>query len=278
MPTQRYLIIGFGVYGISTADHLDPSDPLTILSYHQRHAPSHDVAKIIRTDYDNIQRMKEAICAQRLWTDDERFKPFYHPVGRIVAYDKAAISILNGIDKARSQLGKERRIRYDRAILEEFYGTTNALDDLTFVFNEDDGIVEWAGCMRGRKEAIEKRCRENEGSNILDARVETLMHEGRRITAVVLANGESIETGDTKVTLAAGPWIVELLDKSGIEQPPDWRMPIATGLFAFTLQLSEDQVTFFKGKPSFSHVGHGILPQILQYHRLMVRSGVPASY
>jgi glycine/D-amino acid oxidase-like deaminating enzyme len=272
------LIIGLGVYGISITFYLDPSDQLTILSYHQRHAPSDDVSKIVRIDYANLERMKEAIRAQQFWTDDERFKPFYLPVGRIVAYDETAISILNGIDKARSQLGREKRIRLDRAILERYYGTTNAPDDLTFVFNHDDGMVEWNGCMHGRKEAIGIHCQENQGSNILDDPVEMLMHEGSRITTIALASGERLETGDMKVILAAGPWIAVLLENSGIQQPPNWRMPTATGLFAFTLQLSADQITFFKGKPGFSHVGHGILRHILQSHRLMVCSGVLASY
>jgi glycine/D-amino acid oxidase-like deaminating enzyme len=260
MPTQNHLIIGFGVYGISTALHLGPSARLTVVSYRQACEPSNDIAKIVRVDYDSVQRMEEAIYAQNLWREDARFTPFYRPCGRLVAYDKTTIATLDGIDKARSQLGLNRRQRSNCTLLQKYYGSTNTVDDLTYVFNEDDALVDWEGCMQ----AMEKRCREG-GSEILDTRVDKLIHNKRRITSVALSDGKMIKTGDTKVILAAGPWIAQLLDNSNIEQPPDRRMPTATGLFSFRIQLSEDQKKLFQGKPSFSHIGRGKLLRSLLY-------------
>ena len=255
MSAERYLIIGFGVYGISAALHLLEAKPaqLTILSHHQPQEPSDDISKIVRIDYTRVSRMKEAICAQECWRNDKRFTPFYQPVGRIVAYDNKDISTLNNINNARSELGKEKRNHLGKDILENVFGSTNAPDGLTFVYNKDDGLVEWKGCMQAMRDIIQ-----NKKATIREIPVQKLIHNGERITAVSLVNNERIETEDMKIILAAGPWIMEILERSGIEQPPDSRAPVATGIFAFILQLSDDQRKVFQGKPGFSHIGHGM--------------------
>ena len=75
----------------------------------------------------------------------------------------------------------------------------------------------------------------------------------------MLEDGQSIEAESAEIIVAAGAWTSELLYRSNIEQPPISRRPIATGLFAFRLQLDQEQKEFFKGKPPFSDVGHGTL-------------------
>ena len=67
------------------------------------------------------------------------------------------------------------------------------------------------------KKKIGKRCQKNKRSKLLDVRAEKLIHEERRITAVILTGGEIIKTDNTEVILAAGLWITKLLEKSGIE-------------------------------------------------------------
>ncbi|KAL2014903.1 hypothetical protein VTK56DRAFT_7084 [Thermocarpiscus australiensis] len=54
-----------------------------------------------------------------------------------------------------------------------------------------------------------------------------------------------------------------MLQKSEIKLPPKHRIPVPTGLFAFELELNDEQVEFFKDKPVFSHVGRAeFLPPI----------------
>ena len=111
--------------------------------------------------------------------------------------------------------------------------------------------------MRAMREDVEKR----KDLTIWETQVQELVHNRRRIIAVNLANNTRIETVDRNIILAAGPWISEVLDRSGIEQPPEPRAPVATGIFAFILQLQEDQIESFRGKPSFSHIGYGMTPR-----------------
>jgi len=230
---------------------------LTILSHHQPQEPSDDISKIVRIDYSRVERMQEAIRAQEHWKGDERFRQFYLPVGRIVAYDDKNLPILNDIDDARTQLGMKTRKRLGKSILEEFYGYTKAPDGLTFVYNEDDGLVEWGGCMRAMREDVEKR----KALAIKEPQGQQLVKNRRPINAVTQANNTAIEPVYSNIILAAGRCISQVLDRSGIEQPPEPRAPVATGIFAFILQLQEDQIESFRGKPSFSHIGYGMTPR-----------------
>jgi glycine/D-amino acid oxidase-like deaminating enzyme len=202
--------------------------------------------------------LKEAIYAQQQWKTTNRSKPFYRPVGRIVAYDEPDLPTLDGIDSARSQLGLEIRVRSDKAILERFYGNIETSTNLTFVWNEDDGLVDWRSCMQALTTEIEEYCKKNKASSLREAFAQTLVHEANQINTICLDDGEEIDATGAEVIVAAGPWIAELLERSGIEQAPISGTPVATGVFAFTLQLNEDQTQFFMGKPAFSHVGYGL--------------------
>lgn len=262
MTTEKYLIVGLGVYGASTALHLldaDSQNPseLTVVSHCISLAPSEDISKIIRVDYTSARRMKEAIRAQEHWMNDDRFNQFYLPVGRIVAYDEMRLQTLDEIDQTRLHMGRHKRERLDGSILAKIFGSTGALSKLTFVHNEDDGLVEWEGCMQAMRDSVRERCRENKESVFLETQVQDLVHCGERITAVTLADDRRIGVADKKVILAAGPWITEILERSSIERPPHSRIPIATGVFAFILQLNEEQTLFFKGKPALSQIGYG---------------------
>jgi glycine/D-amino acid oxidase-like deaminating enzyme len=263
MPSKQYIIIGSGVSGTSTTLHLldaveENSTVLTIISRHQSLEPSDDISKIVRIDYATVSRMKEAICAQQHWQNNNRFKPFYQPVGRVVAYDESNLPTLDGIDSTRSQLGLQNRPRSDKAVLEKFYGKIETRTNLTFVWNEDDGLVDWRSCMQALTTEIEEHCEKNKGSSLREVFAQKLVHEENQISAICLDGGEEIDAIDAQVIVAAGPWIAELLERSGIEQPPISRTPVATGVFTFTLQLNEVQAKFFMGKPAFSHIGYGL--------------------
>lgn len=150
----------------------------------------------------------------------------------------------------------QKRERLDHQTFAKIFGPANLHPGLTFVRNDDDSLVEWKGCMQAMQDLVKRHCEEDDGSKMLELQALKLLHEGGRVCAVVLPNEEQIQATDAEVIVAAGPWITELLEKSGIAQPPASRSPVATGLFAFTLQLNEEQILFFKGKPAFSHIGY----------------------
>jgi hypothetical protein len=163
----------------------------------------------------------------------------------------------------------QKRERLDHKTFAKIFGPANLHPGLTFVWNDDDSLVEWKGCMQAMQDLVKRHCEEDDGSKMLELQALKLLHEGGRVCAVVLPNEEQIQATDAEVVVAAGPWITNLLEKSGIAQPPASRSPVATGLFAFTLQLNEEQILFFKGKPAFSHIGYGMFNPVPKNHNLI---------
>jgi len=215
-------------------------------------APSDDQSKIVRVDYANEERMREAQEAQKGWMEGS-FASHYLPRGRVVAYENDS-ETLKSIDQNRKRLGLPARRRGNKDFFELFFGRSDAPDTLTYVHNPDDGLVDWQPCMLEHQEKAKLACR-GTGGQALDSKVESLEHDGKLVTTAVLANGDRIETKDADVVLAVGPWAMELLERSGIQLPPKDRTPVPTGLFAFQLQLNSAQAAYFRDKPMFSHTG-----------------------
>jgi glycine/D-amino acid oxidase-like deaminating enzyme len=263
MSAKRYIVIGSGVFGLSTVLHILPErnakpdrrTDVTLISCPQPEAPTEDISKIIRVDYTSECRMKEAIRAQVCWKTDEIFEAFYQPVGRIVGYSEQRLQTLNTINETRSRLGLEKRKRQEKDVLEKYYGSIDVPEGLTYTYNEDDGLVEWAGCIQKVREVVRERC------TMRDIQIQQLIHKEGQVVAVTFHNDDGInveiDTKDKDVILAAGPWIGEILDRSGIEQPPKSKAPVAVGIFAFVLHLQEDQARRFRGAPIYSQIGQG---------------------
>lgn len=84
-----YLIVGAGVFGISTAYHLIkkyPDASITIVDRDafdaaSRVAASWDWNKVVRADYDDIDYCQLAIEAQDVFKSDPLWKPYFHETG-----------------------------------------------------------------------------------------------------------------------------------------------------------------------------------------------------
>jgi len=215
---------------------------------------SDDYSKIVRADYENLERMKEAQEAQRAWKIGS-WAQHYIENGRVVAHIKDSEAITS-IDRNRVRLGLDLRQRGNKELLETYYGPTSFRDTLIFVFNPGDAVVDWQPCIRQHREAVKKVCLQT-GGQIYKGALHALEHDGREVTAVVLVDGARIETKGVDVVLAVGAWTAEILGRFHMQLPPQGRNPTPTGLFAFRLELNDDQVEFFKDKPVFSHIGRG---------------------
>ncbi|KAI0130518.1 FAD dependent oxidoreductase [Xylariales sp. AK1849] len=252
---RSVLVIGCGMAGISACLHISkecPQRQLSIISYPCSLALSDDLSKIVRIDYDGKERMQEAQTAREGWKRGSFFQ-HYHTHGRIVAYENDS-ETLKQIDCNREQLGLEKRQRGDKSLLEKFFGPSNAPKTLVFVHNPDDAVVDWGPCITEHERIAKEKCHRSGGS-VYDIRMQSLEYDGEQITTVVLANGVHIDTRDLDVVLALGAWTKEVMVQAKVELPPENRIPVPTGLFAFQVKLTDAQIEYFKGKPVLSHIG-----------------------
>lgn len=87
--TYSYLVVGAGVFGVSTAYHLIkkfPDASVTIVDRDafdadSRVAASWDWNKVVRADYDDIVYCKMALEAQDVFETDPLWQPYFHKTG-----------------------------------------------------------------------------------------------------------------------------------------------------------------------------------------------------
>jgi glycine/D-amino acid oxidase-like deaminating enzyme len=257
--TGPLVVIGTGVFGISTAEHMTerwPTRQLFVVSRPSPLAPSDDNTKIIRTDYPSPERTKESIAAQEMWISTSSFSPFYRTIGRLVAYEDDDSATIENINKTRNFLGRAKREILGGEILNKTFGPSDTPTTMSYILNADDAIVDWKACLESARSRVKRACGAS-GGRFFETELLSLEHDEGRITAVLLRGGERLDTTTATVILAVGPWCTEVLDKSSIELPPSGRVPVATAVFAYYLRLKEDQTLFFKDKPIFSHIGRG---------------------
>ena len=252
---KEIIIIGGGTFGLSAAWHLlkDRSNHVTLCDNLDHIAPSRDVSKIFRIDYPGTQRMRDAIRSRDSWTSESVFRSFYHRKGRVVAYSQASIDTLDGIDHARSELCLPVRKRQTIQLMKDRFGSKDVKKDLAMIENEDDAIVDWSGAM----ESLKRDCVE-QGARFQDATVLRMDTDETGKVQIIVTSKGSIDTSNCEIILAAGPWIMPILEASSIEQPPPSRCPIATGIFSFTLELDFDQWEKYRRLPMLSEIGVGM--------------------
>lgn len=88
---MRYLIVGAGTFGASTALHLKqyhPDASVILLDRTPFPCPSaagHDLNKIVRADYEDTLYMELALEAMQQWKTDSELKKYYHETGKLFA-------------------------------------------------------------------------------------------------------------------------------------------------------------------------------------------------
>ncbi|KAJ5806870.1 hypothetical protein N7474_010462 [Penicillium riverlandense] len=249
---DRIIIIGTGLFGLSTADHVRkryPATPLSIISRPSPLAPSDDIAKIVRVDYNNVDRMTEAVELQKQWNNDH-FTDGYRKIGRVTIFEHGDFATIDQINKAREKLSLPRRETSGNELMQDRFGTKTAPESLIYVFNSDDAIVDWELIISQARARARAACVDSGGS-FYESEVTTLVHDNDkgRIIEVVLKNGVRIQTETAQVILATGPWLGQDLATSGISLPPSGRTPTANGLFAYAVQLNDDQAEYFRNRP-----------------------------
>ncbi|KAI5358837.1 putative FAD dependent oxidoreductase, FAD/NAD(P)-binding domain superfamily, MTOX family [Septoria linicola] len=254
---SSYLIVGAGVFGISTAYHLIkkyPNASITVVDRDaydadSRVAASWDWNKVVRADYDDILYCRLALEAQDIFRSEELWKPFFHETGIWWACrSDYAQDVLDNYKK----LGRNADLK---AI-----SISEAKQLFGGVFNEADydGVKEvllnktsgWAAagdCLRAvTKKAIEL------GVKYVVADVQTLEFGSRgECTGVRTAAGQSLSA--THTILSTGAFTSKLLEwsahSSGNKELRAGDRILAAGITTGMTTLNDQDYSSFKDMP-----------------------------
>lgn len=215
---SSYLIVGAGVFGVSTAYHLIkkyPSASVTIVdrdSYDadSRVAASWDWNKVVRADYDDIVYCQLALEAQDIFKTDPLWQPYFHETGIYwICRSEYAQDVIDNYKK----LG--RKAELSAVPVDEARKMFSGLfDDADYsgvkevLVNKTSGWANAGDALR----AVTKRSIEL-GVKYVTADVATLKFEpSGRCTGVKTEKGDVL-TAD-KVVLCTGAFTPRLLEQS----------------------------------------------------------------
>jgi glycine/D-amino acid oxidase-like deaminating enzyme len=255
--SQSYLIVGAGVFGISTAYHLIrkyPNASVTVVDRdaydaETRVAASWDWNKVVRADYDDIVYCQLGIESQDVFKSDPLFRPYFHETGIYwMCRSEYAQQVIDNYKK----LGRSADLQ--AVPIEEarkLYGGLFEEADYTGVkevlVNKTSGWAAAGDCLRAvTKEALRL------GVKYVVAEVVSLASDSTgRTTGVKTAKGETILAAHT--ILSTGAFTAKLLewsakDSGNIELRAGDRI-LAAGITTGMTTLDEKQYANFAKMP-----------------------------
>ncbi|KAL7924690.1 FAD dependent oxidoreductase [Trichoderma austrokoningii] len=234
-PPRSILIVGSGVYGLSTAWALTkrPSyDKTTITivddvrggTFPPGDASSVDTSRIIRADYADPDYAELAALAQEEWRkqgDDELGgQGRYTESGLFLAANESTEPKMSGMGYTKSswanavniamRSGLAHKVRHmeSAGALQDFLGVEGHPGDWGYV----NGLSGWANAGEGMR-WMYGRVKATGRVNFVDGRVEELVTEGARVVGARLSDSQVL-TADV-VFVAAGAWTGCLIDLRG---------------------------------------------------------------
>nr|AFK23394.1 sarcosine oxidase [Cordyceps militaris] len=216
-----YIIIGAGVFGVSTALHLIkkyPNASVTLVDRDafdadSRVAASWDWNKVVRADYDDIIYCQLALEAQDVFNSDPLWQPHFHETGIFwMARDDYANEVIRNYqtlgrkaDLSTVSVSEARKMHGGLFQNADYSGVKNVL------VNKTSGWVAAGDCLRSVTRAAMAL-----GVRYVVAEVATLtLGENGECTGVITKAGESLTASHTIV--CAGAYTPKLLDFSANE-------------------------------------------------------------
>ena len=218
---RSYIIVGAGVFGVSTAYHLIrkyPKASVTLVDRdafdaESRVAASWDWNKVVRADYDDIVYCHLALEAQDIFKSDPLWKPFFHETG---IYWMCRSAYAQDVVDNYKKLGRTADL--SAVPIEEarkMYGGLFEDADYTGVkevlVNKTSGWGAAGDCLR----AVTRKCLDL-GVKYVTAEVASLkFDDSSQCTGIKTANGQVLIA--SHVVLCTGaftPKLLELIAKS----------------------------------------------------------------
>ncbi|OJI95863.1 hypothetical protein ASPVEDRAFT_35173 [Aspergillus versicolor CBS 583.65] len=212
-----YLILGAGVFGVSTAYYLIKSNPNASITLVDRDAfdaetrvaASWDWNKVVRADYADIDYCRLALEAQDIFNNDPLWKPYFHETGVYwVCRDEYGQDVVNNYKK----LGRKAEIAaYPLEEARKMYG---GLFDKADYTDAREVLVNKTSGWGAAGDALRAVTREviRLGVKYVQADVRTLLFNGDECIGVKTATGEEIKA--SKVVLSTGAFTAKLLEYS----------------------------------------------------------------
>jgi len=252
-----YLIIGAGVFGVSTAYHLIqkyPNASVTLVDRdaydaESRVAASWDWNKVVRADYDDKVYCKLALEAQEIFKSDLLWRPFFHQTG---VYWTCRSDYAQNVINNHKELGRnDDIIALPVSEARKLYG--GIFDDADYtgvkevLINRASGWAAAGDALR----AVTKKCLEL-GVKYVTADVATLEFNGRgSCTGIKTKSGEILSA--THVIVAAGAFTPTLLEwsakNSGNAGLRAGERILAAGITTGMAQLTQEQHAKYKDMP-----------------------------
>ncbi|KID94547.1 sarcosine oxidase, partial [Metarhizium majus ARSEF 297] len=254
---SSYIIVGAGVFGVSTAYHLIrkyPSASVTLVDRDafdadSRVAASWDWNKVMRADYDDPVYCELALEAQDVFTSDPLWRPFFHQTG---------LYWMCGRDYARDCISNFERLgrHHDISVwpvdeARNMFGGLFSESDYTNVeqvlVNRASGWVAAGDCLQ----AVTRRVLELGVAYVADEVAALQVDRAGRCTGVRTAGGRSLEA--SHVVLCTGAFTPKLLEMSaaasGLDALQAGSRILAGGITTGMTRLDDDSYAKFADMP-----------------------------
>ena len=255
--SQSYLIVGAGVFGVSTAYHLIqkyPDASVTIVDRdafdaESRVAASWDWNKVVRADYDDIVYCQLGLEAQDIFKSDPLWKPYFHETGIywICRSDYAQDVIANYKKLGRKADLSAVPIEEARKMYGGLFDDADYTDVKEVLINKTSGWAAAGDCLV----AVTRKALEL-GVKYLTAEVVALQfNDSGNCCGVKTATGELL-TG-SRVILSTGAFTPKLLELSaGYSGRADLRVGsriLAAGITTGMTRLDDKTYEKFAAMP-----------------------------
>ncbi|CAI4216984.1 unnamed protein product [Parascedosporium putredinis] len=236
-----YLIIGSGVFGVSTAYHLIqkyPTASVTLVDRdaydaESRVAASWDWNKVVRADYDDKVYCQLALEAQDVFQSDPLWKPYFHQTGVYwICRSSYAQDVINH---------------------HKGFGRHNDIEALPVAQARKmfDGLFDNADYTGAKEVLLNKSSGWELGVKYVTAEVATLEFDGRRCIGAKTRDGNRLLSSHVIVSAGAfTPTLLEMsAEASGNEGLSAGSRILAAGITTGMAQLTAEQYQKFKNMP-----------------------------
>jgi glycine/D-amino acid oxidase-like deaminating enzyme len=215
---SSYLIVGAGVFGVSTAYHIIkkyPDASVTLVDRDafdadSRVAASWDWNKVVRADYDDIVYCQLGLEAQDIFKSDPLWKPYFHETGIYwICRDEYAQGVIGNYNK----LGRKAElsavpVNEARKLYGGLFDDADYTGVKEVLVNKTSGWAAAGDCLV----AVTRKILEL-GVKYVTSDVATLQFDGRgRCVGVKTAIGETLTA--SHVVLSTGAFTPKLLELS----------------------------------------------------------------